>query len=263
MPFSSTAVSIASMKLDGFCARSGSAFNGRACVRQQPVEPGADLEQGATEPPVGRRLNVTPGRKERECPAVDRGKNHFELALDDVVRLPDRVGVVAEDDQHGDVDREALEVVDDVEGVAARRRAPAGLQPFGDDSDARIKLTQMRCARAAMASFRCGRQASPSALNTPLTPTSDMMTSVVALRRNASGRARRAYSINAGSARRDNAFQSHPELKGRAVAGRPFLQSEMDLSSGRSGADCRSTATASGRAGRPAYGSRRSAPMSV
>ena len=109
-----------------------------AGLGQQSVEPGPHVDKGAIEPPVRRRLNVTPGRNEGEKPTIDRRQDHFEFALDDVIPLLDRVGVMPEDDQHGDVDREALELLDHVERFAgARRLLPAGLQPPGDDLDAR------------------------------------------------------------------------------------------------------------------------------
>ena len=122
---------------------------------QQSAEPGPHVDKCAIESPVRPRLNVTPSRNEREKPTVNRRQDHSEFALDDVVPLLDRVDVMAEDDEHGDVDRKALELLDHVERFAgARRPLPPRLQPPGDGLDRRepmqVALSESRDGELAL-----------------------------------------------------------------------------------------------------------------
>ena len=137
---------------------------------------------------------------------------------------------MAEGDQHGDVDREALELLDDVERFAAGRRPfPARLQPLRDDPDARVELTQV-----ALGEGRDGKLAlrpPDLALGVEHAPDPDFAQDEVHLGAAAECFGSRAQSLfdQRRVARRDDACRAHPELEDRAVSSRPFLQNEMSL----------------------------------
>ena len=201
-----------------------------AGLGQQSVEPGPHVDKGAIEPPVRWRLNVTPGGNEGEKPTVDRRQDHFEFALDDVVLLLDRVGVMAEDDQHGDVDREALELLDHVERFAgARRPLPPRLQPHGDDLDARKEPMQVALSEGGDGKLALWAPDLTLGVEHALDP--EFAEDAVQILGAAKGFGSRAQNVfdRRRIGRRNNSSRAHPELVDRAVSSRPFLQNEVSF----------------------------------
>ena len=134
---------MASMKFDGAASPFG-LRQPRAGLVEEAGKPGADTLESEIEAAVRGQLHIAPVRHGGEEPAADPGQDDFELALNDVARLFDRVDVVAEDDEHRDVDREAFELLHDVQRLArVRRPFEAALEPLRHHSDFRVERADM------------------------------------------------------------------------------------------------------------------------
>src|SRR6202035_3429149 len=105
----------------------------RSLSNYQLAAPRSELRKSALHTTVSREPDEPPRRKQRKQPAIDCRKHEFELALNNVVPLPDGVEVVAEGDERRNVHRETFQLVDDIERRAGIRHPfPALLQAGGD-----------------------------------------------------------------------------------------------------------------------------------
>ena len=121
----------------------GAGFEAPSRLDKQASKPFAHRGESPVQPPVARKLDEAPCRESGEdAPAYPR-QDDFEIALNDIVGRFDRVRVVAEGDEHRDVDRKPLHLVDDIERLAGRRGPfPSALHPSRDGFDVGIELLQ-------------------------------------------------------------------------------------------------------------------------
>ena len=98
-------------------------------VLDEALQPVANLGERTIEAAIGGAADETPRWEQREQSPVERRKNMFEPPLDDIVALLEGVDVVPEGEKRRDIDRESLQVVDDVEGTdrdgACRSQRPS------------------------------------------------------------------------------------------------------------------------------------------
>ena len=140
---SSRAASIASRKFDGVSARRRSAPSARGPSRRVPSQARSSARARSSRRSAGSRTTRQVG-KQREEATIEGGEHQLQPALDDVVALLDGIHVVAEGEQGGDVHGEALELVDDVDRLAAGRRpVPALPHALGNRLERRVEAPQV------------------------------------------------------------------------------------------------------------------------
>src|SRR5271166_5496323 len=114
----------------------GTGIETPAPLRQEFSEPLAHRRQRAVQLAVAREPDVAPYRNGGQDALAYLRQNDFQVALNDIARSFDGVGVVPESDQHGDVDREALHFVDHVQRLPGRSGSvPPAFQAMGDSFD--------------------------------------------------------------------------------------------------------------------------------
>ncbi len=111
---------------------------------QQPAQEHEDVGHRRLQPALGRELHQPPQRHGREQPARDAGEDVLQPALQDVALGLERVQVVAEGELGGDVDREPLEVLLQVDGAPRLGRgAPAAPEPLGHAAQRGVEAAQV------------------------------------------------------------------------------------------------------------------------
>jgi hypothetical protein len=88
-------------------------------VGDQSIEPDSQFREHVIEAPILRHAHEPPRRKQCEEAPVEGRKHDFELALNGVFALVDRVEIVTKGDERRDIDREAFELFDDID-IGAR-----------------------------------------------------------------------------------------------------------------------------------------------